>query len=213
MKFYDWFDKKVPTILILIFLALTASTIYNVKASMVMHNQKAEASESETNEAPAPIIHPAKSATDEALVNILTNLYMHSGLREPVTLHISENPNDFAYVYTYEGEHHIVMSRYFLGFLDYDTDKIAAVIAHELMHVVLGHTNKIPKLSWTLDYFNRLEERDSDIQGQILMNKAGYNGCEAADIWLKFAILFPRELGSETSHPHALTRYNYLRCN
>ncbi len=34
MKFYEWFDKKVPVILVLIFLALTASTIYNVKASM-----------------------------------------------------------------------------------------------------------------------------------------------------------------------------------
>jgi hypothetical protein len=198
MKFFD-----KAAILLLLVLMLSGLYAHRVEAN--------EAPKEEP--APAPIAHPEKSVTDQQLLNILNNLYIHSGLREPVTLSIDEDPSTFAYVYTYRDHHYIVMGRNFLGFLDYDTDKIAAVMAHEIMHVVLGHTNNTPKLSWTIDYFNRMEERESDIQGQILMNKAGYNGCEAADIWLKFMFTYPQELGSETTHPHALTRYNYLRCS
>ena len=97
-------------------------------------------------------------------------------------------------------------------FVDFDSDEIASSIGHELGHYLIIKNSK-----WT-DYNcrkkggdNKVCERLSDIVGQVLMHKAGYDMCKAGKYWSRFMKLTKSKDGGD-DHPDHDVRLKYMNC-
>lgn len=96
--------------------------------------------------------------------------------------------------------------------MQFDTDELAATIGHEIGHHLIlkrdpGLWNRClrdkPKA-------NHECELVSDIIGQVLMYKAGYDMCKADDYWLRI-LEWQGDIGGDT-HPKTSTRAKALNC-
>ncbi len=83
--------------------------------------------------------------------------------------------------------------------------EIAYILAHEISHVMLGHTRKdrVPEDS-------RFSEFHSDMMALVLMQKAGFDPCKASGLWARMA----KRSGSQivtSSHPDPVQRAHYTK--
>jgi len=74
-------------------------------------------------------------------------------------------------------------------------DELAAVIGHELGHIVLGHDQSAPNAEQDADYF-----------GLYLAARAGYDPKAGAEIWRRFSRTKPWDLTESETHPSAPQR-------
>jgi len=74
-------------------------------------------------------------------------------------------------------------------------DELAAVVGHELGHVVLGHDKSAPNAEADADYF-----------GLYLAARAGYDPQAGAEIWRRFSRTKPWDLVESETHPSAPQR-------
>ena len=82
-------------------------------------------------------------------------------------------------------------------------DELAAIIGHEIAHIMLGNT------SGTRVRDNRHNEVNADAIGMYIAQKAGYSPCGAAEFWSRQY----QSSGSDVytvTHPSALQRVGYL---
>lgn len=76
------------------------------------------------------------------------------------------------------------------------TNELAAVIGHEIGHIMLGHVVRNP-------------EMDADVYGVTLANKAGYNGCTVRNFMKVMASIEKGDPG-DGIHPPWLVRLDNL---
>lgn len=75
-----------------------------------------------------------------------------------------------------------------------DKDELAAVIGHEMGHFVLGH------LRGELTDDSRIHEENCDKFGIYLLMRAGYNPCEAKNLWVRMGHSFGDDILTD-DHP------------
>lgn len=118
-----------------------------------------------------------------------------------------------------------------------DEEELAAVIGHEIIHVIKGHAYESLKkqikanlASQILDFgdsfdqfnslliqlpFNRAQETEADLLGLMIMAKAGFNPIKSWFIWEKMAIKqrYPKFLEFVQTHPHPSSRIELIKKN
>lgn len=96
-------------------------------------------------------------------------------------------------------DHHVM--RVTLGMISFvdNKDQLAAIIGHELGHVILGHTMG--------DKHKPEHEYHSDMVGMLLAHKAGYSLCGVDKLWRR---LGEKYMSLHTgSHPNVFIRSYY----
>jgi hypothetical protein len=100
---------------------------------------------------------------------------------------------DDSVVNAYASSNEIIVTTGMLNFCK-SKDELAAIIGHEMGHVIMNHVNGARAVD------QRLDEANSDKFGIYLMLRANYNVCDARKIWLRLR----EEEGDNTitkSHP------------
>ena len=87
-------------------------------------------------------------------------------------------------------------------------DELALVIAHEFSHALLKHVTLVVQTITFPD--TRYREVQADIYGTFLVDKAGYDSCNAAKFWLRLYNTTTGAILNTSSHPSPLQRYHYL---
>lgn len=103
--------------------------------------------------------------------------------------------------------------RLYQGMIDFNgpfREHTVSVLAHEIAHWTEGHLRPTGYHCDISLSGSRMCEKSADIAGQRLMDKAGYDACEASGIWLRLLMKYGNLGGS--SHPTMWDRFNYLRC-
>lgn len=87
-----------------------------------------------------------------------------------------------------------------------DKDQIAAVLAHEMAHVLLGHVGSDGRISIT-----NLESH-ADKMGVYLMLKAGYDPCKGREVWTMFKNMGSGDYADTyaANHPSYAFRYESM---
>lgn len=98
----------------------------------------------------------------------------------------------------------IVITERYLRFLKTE-HQIAAVLAHEISHVMLGHHHH-----HAADISQIEKEMMADMLGTYLMTKAGYNPCQGALRWKNLSERYG-DVADSASHPSNSFRYNVVR--
>ncbi len=90
-------------------------------------------------------------------------------------------------------------------------DEIALVLAHEVAHVILKHTEIDVTDETITDDFIKKQEADADKYGAFLMMRAGYNLCTARELYKRWS----KEDGDMLiqNHPDFSYRYDQLDVN
>lgn len=90
------------------------------------------------------------------------------------------------------------------GMLWFASDpQLAFVLAHELVHVVRGHSRKVGRLGVK----QKDLEREADYVGLYVMARAGFDIREAPKFWRRIAANFPSMLASARTHPATSQRF------
>ena len=127
----------------------------------------------------------------------------------------------------------------FSGLIDLtrDEEELAAIIGHEIIHVIKGHAYESLKkqikanmASQIFDFgdsfdqfnslliqlpFNRDQETEADLLGLMIIAKAGFNPIKSWFIWEKMEIKqrYPKFLEFVQTHPHPSSRIESIKKN
>ncbi len=119
---------------------------------------------------------PGNGITNADVQNIYNNLQKYTGLPGTLpALVIQDNPLINAWI----SEGGLVITTGIIKFVK-NKDQLAAIIGHEMGHYMLGHLRN------ELTDDSRMHEANCDKIGIELMLRAGYNPCEAREVWLSF---------------------------
>lgn len=86
--------------------------------------------------------------------------------------------------------------------MNWDSGQLAAVLGHEIAHVVLKHHYNGLQSSIEKEYY-------ADLLGITLAIKAGYKGCNIVKFWVR-RVNKQGDVLNTTTHPNSVTRAVYL---
>jgi len=93
-------------------------------------------------------------------------------------------------------------------------DQLALVLAHELAHVLLGHTRRgmWDRVAANFDEsVEKTDERHADYLGLYLAARAGYDAREATNLWRRMGAVLPSIIHGDHVHPGTAERFVALR--
>lgn len=174
--------------------------------------------------------------TEKEIDTVFQKVYNISGLQDDVTVevidmstpcsedmsgpHCRENPNHKTELYTIYVRHNagpgytLVISLASLRAYNGNEDWLAAALGHELTHIINKDllNNARHKFCHKSDANHNQCEKDADINGVKLANKAGYNGCAAISYWEYWESIFGSVRDSSGSaHPSSESTISYLK--
>lgn len=131
--------------------------------------------------------------TKQDIVEVYDTLQKYTGLPGGIpTLIVEDNPVINAWI----TPNALTITTGMLNFVK-NKDELAAVIGHEMGHYMLQH--------FELGGDSRIHEANADKFGVFLMLRAGYNVCDAEQIWERFDDKFGDPIMTD-SHPSPAQR-------
>lgn len=144
---------------------------------------------------------------------IMLRLQQQSSVLRP--LHISLYRHDDMIFIAYSTGKSLHLSIKTLDVMRPNPNWLPIVIGHELSHIAHGDTGlSISRAIFcnSSNKHSRQCEKQADISGVDLANKAGYDGCQAESLWHYMFKLYGDDPNPDSTHPRDLERANYLKC-
>jgi tetratricopeptide (TPR) repeat protein len=125
-----------------------------------------------------------KGDIDSTLARLLSVLDSNpTGMKWPPVIELVENDKPNAYAVVKNNQPTIILNSGITNVTQGIPDRLAYVIAHEMIHILKGHCNNsgLAGNGALENFFSRADEETADIEGFELLIKAGYSPREAVN--------------------------------